>query len=164
MTRGLAWLGGVVVVLCALSVAWRPGAAAERIHGADAVYTSAELRIAWAVRKDAAEDKTEVVIRVVNPVGAFRYVSVDGSDPFAKLRIALAAGVPIGDRIDLRSPRTSFAEWPSREIHFYRTEAEWGAKTPSLTVFYLGVPDTTPEFPMESALQAYLDRAAAPAR
>lgn len=151
----------VVLAVVLWAVTWSRVDAAERVHGADAVFATDELRIVWAVRKDQAEDKTEVVIRVANPRGAFRYVGVDGTDPFTKARATLVGGAALTASIDLRSLRTGFAEWPSRELHLYRSEAEWRAKAPSLTVYYLGVPDTTPEFAGEAALQAYLDKAAA---
>ena len=38
----------------------------------------------------------------------------------------------------------------------YATEADWLARKPRLTVYYPGVPDTTPEFTSEAALDAYL--------
>ena len=38
------------------------------------------------------------------------------------------------------------------------------ALRPALMVYYLGVPDTTPEFASEAGLRAYLDDAVAKAR
>ena len=67
-----------------------------------------------------------------------------------------ADGHPLGEQLEVRIPRATFAEFPRREIRFYRTEADWQAKRPALTIFYLGVPDTTPEFLSEAALDAYL--------
>jgi len=55
-----------------------------------------------------------------------------------------------------KDPRAGFADFPRREIHLYASEADWRARKPALTVYYLGVPDTTPEFTSEAALDAYL--------
>ena len=52
----------------------------------------------------------------------------------------------------MRIPRASFADFPRTEWHFGAADG----KT-QLQVFYLGVPDTTPEFADESRLDAYLD-------
>jgi len=70
-------------------------------------------------------------------------------------------GRPLGDRVDVRTPRGTFADLPRREIQLYRTDADWQAKRPTLTIFYLGVPDTTPEFTSEAALFTYLTEALA---
>ena len=48
-----------------------------------------------------------------------------------------------------------------REIRLYRTESEWKADVPALTIYYLGVPDTTPEFVSEPDLATYLADAVA---
>ena len=60
----------------------------------------------------------------------------------------------------MRSPRRSFADYPRREIHLYATREDWGAGTLGLTVYYLGVPDTTPEFTSEASMRSYLAAAA----
>ena len=49
-------------------------------------------------------------------------------------------------------------------MHLYATESEWRARKPALTVYYLGVPDTTPEFTSQAALDAYLSGTPAQAR
>jgi hypothetical protein len=135
-----------------------PAQAQEIVHGADSLFAAATIKIAWAVRKGASEDATNVVIRVVNFAGAYRHVQLDGVDPFTKQRTALIALQPLGDQIDLSVVRARFAEFPSCEIHLYRSEAQPAGQQPNLTVFYLGVPDTTPEFPTAQALDAYLQR------
>ena len=105
-----------------------------------------------------------VVIRVTNPERRFAYLRIDGVDPFTQRRTTLTDSLPIGARADIRTPRSSFADWPRREIHLYATEADWRAGQSSLTVYYLGVPDTTPEFTSEAALDSYLSRPRSPGR
>jgi hypothetical protein len=52
-------------------------------------------------------------------------------------------------------PRSQYADFPRSEVRLYASPAAARANTPSLVVFYLGVPDTTPEFTSEEALHAY---------
>ena len=51
------------------------------------------------------------------------------------------------------APRPQYADFPRTELRFYSSGA--GAE-PALVVFYLGVPDTTPEFATEANLNTYL--------
>ena len=128
----------------------------EAIHGADSVFASHGLGIVWGVLRAPTEAQTLVVTRISNPTARYAYLRVEGVDPFTGQRGAVVEGVPLGARADVRSPRAGFADLPRREFHLYATEAEWRARKPALTVYYLGVPDTTPEFTSEAALDAYL--------
>ena len=128
------------------------------VHGADSVFAGPDVGIVWGVLKNEAEERTQVVIRVSNPAGRYGYLRVEGVDPFTQRRVALVEGMPLGARADITASRASFADLPRREIHFYASHAEWRTGRPGLTVYYLGVPDTTPEFTSEAALEAYLAR------
>ena len=55
-------------------------------------------------------------------------------------------------RLEIRIPRASFADYPRTEWQLTGS----GTGLP-LTVFYLGIPDTTPEFPDEAKLESYLE-------
>ena len=134
------------------------------VHGADSIFAEHGLGIVWGVLKNDAEERTMVVARVSNPGGRYAYVSVDGVDPFTQRRVAVIEGRPLGTSIDLGMPRASFADLPRREIHLYASAADWRAGRPSLTVYYLGVPDSTPEFTTEAALETYLARPRSPGR
>ena len=57
---------------------------------------------------------------------------------------------------ELRAARAQFADLPRTELRFYATAAAAQADTPRLVVYFLGVPDTTPEFATEANLSAYL--------
>jgi hypothetical protein len=152
--RAAAYLGLSLLVMAGNA----PAQAQESVHGADSLFVAPTIKIAWAVWKGASEDTTNVVIRVLNIAGAYRHVQLDGVDPFTKQRTALIAFQPLGDQIDLSVARVRFADFPSCEIHLYRSEATPVGRQPNLTVFYLGVPDTTPEFSTAQALDAYLQR------
>jgi hypothetical protein len=139
-------------------------AQAETVHGGDSVFLSPGIGIAWGVLRAPTEEETVVVIRVSNPMARYAYLRVEGVNPFTGRRTAVVEGVPLGECADVKSPRAGFAGFPRREIHLYATEREWRARKPTLTVYYLGVPDTTPEFTSQAALDAYLAGAQPPAR
>ena len=97
-------------------------------------------------------------MRVIAVDAGYRAVSVEGVDPFTKDRKVFVATRPLDGAIDLAIPRAQFADHPSSEFHFFANAADAAANRRKLTVFYLGVPDTTPEFAEEAAALAYLDK------
>jgi hypothetical protein len=133
--------------------------AQEKVHGANSVFVASTVKIGWAVQKGTSEESTVVVLRVINSVGQYSQVRLDGVDPFSNNRKVLVSARPLGDSIDLSVPRSGFVEFPSCEIQLYRSEAPAAEKAPTLTVYYLGVPDTTPEFVSARDAEAYLAKA-----
>lgn len=146
----------------ALALAPAGAVAQEAVHGADSLFARPDLKLGWAVDRGASEDKATVVIRLFNIAGAFKSVRVDGVDPFTKDRVVLVAPRPLPAQADLSILRSRFADHPSTEIHLFAGEDATTAGKPALTVFYLGVPDTTPELPTAEGVRAYLDRMVKP--
>jgi hypothetical protein len=136
----------------------RIGQSQTRIHGADSLFVSLAVKLAWAVLKGKTEADTTVVIRVVNVTGDYRFLSVDALDPFTKDRAVLDRGRRFDRTTDLSIVRARFADHPSAEISLFRTEDGLRQNKPELVVYYLGVPDTTPEFQSADAMNAYLDK------
>ena len=128
----------------------------ESLHGADSIFVVPDAAIVWAVLKDFSGDKATVWLRVVNRTRKFSYVAIDGVDPFSKKRERVASGIKLEAEAHLSSDRDTFSDLPSREVHLYRTEADLRGNKPALTVYYLGVPDTTPEFSTRAAMDDYL--------
>jgi len=145
-----------VILLAMLALVVPLFAEVETVHGADSVFASSGIAITWAVLRGPTEEQTQVVIRVSNPAARFAYLRVEGVDPFTGRRAAVVEGLPLGIRADVTSARAGFADLPRREIHLYASESDWRARKPTLTVYYLGVPDTSPEFTSGAALDAYL--------
>lgn len=143
-----------VLALWASGVLAQP--AGPAVHGADAVFAGPGLAIAWAVLRTPDEAGTLVVIRVVALDPGYRSVAVEGVDPFTGARRRVLPREALRGALDVRSPRALFGDWPRREIQLYRETPAELAGPPALTVYYLGVPDTTPEFRSEADLQAYL--------
>ena len=131
------------------------------IHGENSVFVGQGVAIVWGVLKDGTEEQTQVIVRIVPTGAAFAAVRIEGVDPFTQNRHVFIDGQPLRDRLDVRTPRRTFADLPRREIRLYGTNADWQAHKATVTIFYLGVPDTTPEFTSEAALFRYLDDALA---
>jgi hypothetical protein len=129
------------------------------IHGANSVFTTGEVVMVWAVLRAAAEDDAEVVIRLVAP--RFAALTVEAVDPFGGGRRLVVPRQPLSGAAEVRRRRADFAEFPRLEVHVHPAA---GAAAPGpLTIYYLGVPDTTPEFTSEAALRRYLEDAVAKA-
>jgi hypothetical protein len=124
----------------------------RELHGSGDAFAAPGLALAWGVLRGANEDTTQVVLRVVTDPVAFSEVAVTGVDPFTQGQEAMRAMTPSPGSVDVRTPRAHFARYPRTELRFRAPAAE----TASLLVFYLGVPDTTPEFADEAKLDAYL--------
>ncbi len=129
----------------------------EVLHGADGIFVAPDAAIVWAVLKQPTGDKATVWLRVVNRNRKFSYVAVDGVDPFTKKRERVEAGIKLEAEARIASDRDTFSDLPSREVHLYRTEADLRGGKPVLTVYYLGVPDTTPEFSTRAAMDEYFN-------
>jgi hypothetical protein len=127
----------------------------ESLHGADGIFVSADVAIVWAVLKAPSGDRATVWLRVVNRTQKFNHVAVDGVDPFSKKRERVVAGAPLGAGAHIASDRDTFSDLPSREVQLFQSAVALASDTPALTVYYLGVPDTTPEFSTRAAMDEY---------
>lgn len=128
------------------------------VHGADSIYAGSGVKLAWAVKRGATESETSIVIRVFPQDTSYRFIRVDGVDPFTKDHTVFVATRPLDRQTDLTIPRHAFADHPSSELRFFASAEDAAANRPKLTVFYLGVPDTTPEFVVPGDAEAYLAR------
>lgn len=147
----------VFAILAALCLSPLAAAAQERVHGESSLFVAPTVKLAWAIRKGANDETSDVIIRVIN-AGGYAGIRVGGVDPFTQDRTTLVMGRALGATTDLVIQRSRFADHPSAEIHFFASAAEMAANRPALTVFYLGVPDTTPEFASARGVEAYLER------
>jgi hypothetical protein len=127
-----------------------------RVHGENSTFISPSVKLSWAVKRGVSEAETLVVIRVIADA-SHRFIRVDGVDPFTKDHKVFAARA-LERETDLSIPRASFADHPSTEFHFFASAEDAAAGRAALTVFYLGVPDTTPEFAVPGDAEAYLAR------
>ena len=158
--RIAVWRLFVLILLLLAYPTPAPGQGQE-VHGENSVFAGYGVAIAWGVLKAPVEEQTQVILRIVPAGEAYAYVSVEAVDPFTGKRQPVLEGRPLGNRVDVRSPRGTFADFPRREVHLYRTAGDWQAGRPTVIVYYLGVPDTTPEFTSEGTLFKYLTDALA---
>ena len=136
-----------------------PAAAAEpqrEIHGMAEAYAGQGVALAWAVLRGANEAATIVVIRIVADPDLYPVVVAIGSNPFSQTTRSLLPATPNAGSVELRAARAQFADFPRTELRFYGSAPAAQSDTPRLAVYYLGVPDTTPEFATEASLAAYL--------
>lgn len=151
--------GNAVAACLAAAVMWASAAAAQtKVHGADSLFNAPTLKLAWGVLKGKTEADTQVVIRLVNATSEYRFVQVDGVDPFTKAHAVFVDARPLDKTADISIVRAKFTDHPSTELHLFRDEAAMRAKAPALVVYYLGVPDTTPEFTTADAMDSYLNK------
>jgi hypothetical protein len=127
-----------------------------QVHGSADTYSAPGVALAWGILRGADESKTIVVVRIVTDPSAYRMAAAWGVDPFSERRKEQLRATPVESGLDVRMPRPSFGDLPRTEFRFFRSPEEAQAGAPQLVVYYLGVPDTTPEFAEPAALDKYL--------
>lgn len=132
-------------------------ASGREFHGASDAFAAEGVAIAWAILRAATADDATVVIRIARDVAAHPALGVVAVDPFSGQSQPVRAAAPAGGVVDIPSPRRRFADFPRTEVKLYTSVQPAPAEAPALTIFYLGVPDTTPEFDSEAKLRAWLD-------
>ena len=76
----------------------------------------------------------------------YPWLAVTAIDPFSKQMQTVQRPVQLAGPFDLRIPRPQFADYPRTEFRLFDSAAHATADAPQVVVYYLGVPDTTPEF------------------
>jgi hypothetical protein len=150
----LAWTVAFAMMLVGLPA---PGLGqVQEVHGENSSFRGNGVAMVWVVLRGTSEEDTQVILRIVPAGGEFAAVSVDGVDPFTQQRREVFARRPLGNGVEVRTARATFADFPRREIHFYATSGQ-NAQEPGLTVYFMGLPDTSPEFSSEVALTKYVE-------
>jgi len=142
----------------------RPGLGqGQEVHGENSSFVGNGVAMVWGVLRGARDEEAQAVLRIAPAGGDYVAISVDGVDPFSQRRQELFGMQTMAGTLDVRTSRGTFADLPRREIHLY-TANDQHAQRPSLTVYFMGLPDTTPEFASEAALRRYLDETLAKLR
>jgi hypothetical protein len=126
------------------------------LHGVAETYAAPGVWLGWGVLHGATEAATSVVVRIVTDPAVYPFVAVTGTNPFSQRRFPVLAPTRVGGGVDVLVPRSNFADFPRTEFSFYGSSSAMQSGTSQLVVYYLGVPDTTPELTSEAALDAYL--------
>jgi hypothetical protein len=128
-------------------------------HGADSVFERQGIVILWAILKGQDEANSWVYIRIINSGGnPFQFYSVEAIDPFSKEKEWVVKGETLQKKNVVKSIRTSFRDKTSRRILFYRNTEALEKENPDMTVFYMGVPDTSPEVLSEKEMDHYFEK------
>ena len=138
-TAALAWLFFAVCTTFAH---------AQEVHGASDAFAGNGVAIVWGVLRGVTEESTVVTLRVAADARRYSHLEITGVDPFTRATTIRLARTALGPALDVRLPRAGFAEHPRTELRFSGAE--------SLLIYYVGIPDTAPEFPTAAALDAYL--------
>ena len=156
--RFLSVLIWIVVILLAWEIS--PALGQREFHGADSVFEQDGFTILWAILKGPTEETSWVYIKIINSEkNHFRIFSVEAVDPFSKEKEWVVKGEELKRENSVRSIRSLFREKTSRRILFYRSKEAFEKQNPDMTVYYLGVPDTSPEVLSEKEMEDYFKKA-----
>lgn len=131
---------------------------AAEMHGASDAFAAPGIALAWGILRGKDEAGTEVVVRLETDPAAYASVAVTGVDPFTRSSQPLAPITRIPGTIEVRLPRSRFADLPRTEWRLYKSANPAVGEPPALLVYYQGIPDTTPEFNDEAKLREDLAR------
>jgi hypothetical protein len=154
MTPRMRQVGLSAMLVSALLATAQAAEVPREMHGSADTFSAPGMALAWGVLRGTDDERTVVVIRIIADPAVFAEASATGSDPFTGQRRDVLSPTKITGSIDLRLPRAHFAAFPRTELRFRPPTSANG--TAPVLVFYLGVPDTTPEFVDEAKLDAYL--------
>jgi hypothetical protein len=148
----------LVLVLAWGSIAHAaPEGRGREIHGATDAFTADGVAIAWAILWAANAEDATVVMRIARDDKVHPALAVVAVDPFGGQSQVIRAPAAAPGIVDVPSPRRRYADFPRTEVKLYASATPAPAEAPALTIFYLGVPDTAPEFTTETRLRAWLD-------
>ena len=154
----------LLTVLIVIQIALPGPLAAQggEYHGADSTFSAEGLALLWATLKAPREEDTLVYLKIVRTSAVsdpYRCFAVLAVDPFSgEIQEEVRAQL-LGPEALAARPRPSFQEYPASRILFYTGVQGCGQGPPEMTVYFLGIPDTTPEFTDFGALEAYLAEA-----
>jgi hypothetical protein len=153
----------LLAALCCCSAAALAQAPREA-HGSHDAYASPGVALAWGVLRGTDEATTAIVVRIVVDPSAYPWLAVIAIDPFSKQEQPVQRPMLAAGPFDLRIPRAQFGDYPRTELRLFDSAAHAQANASQLVVYYLGVPDTTPEFADAAKLDASLSERIARAR
>jgi hypothetical protein len=152
----------VLTILWLVLIAWdvSPLYGQKEFHGADSVFEKEGMTILWAILKGPIEEDSWVYIKILNSgKNPFERFSVQAVDPFSKEKEWIVRGEALQKENVVKNVRASFAEKTGRRVLFYKNERDVSKESPSMIVYYLSVPDTTPELLTEKEVENYFEKA-----
>lgn len=153
-----------LLALCCWCAAVAGAQMPREVHGSHDAYAARGIAIAWGVLRGANEAATTVVVRIAVDPQSYPWLAVTAIDPFSKQEQEVQRPAAAVASIDLRVPRSQFGDYPRTEVRLFDSAASAQAGTAVLVIYFLGVPDTTPEFTDTAKLDASLVERMARAR
>jgi hypothetical protein len=130
----------------------------REIHGADSSFRTGVIGICWGMLRGAAGSDVQVTIRIrllSEGESPYSEYAVQAVQPLTKAVEWVVPRRPLEKVNNATAPRESFKDLGGRRICFYRP----AASEPDLEVYYMGIPDTTPEMSDAAQLEQYFDLA-----
>jgi hypothetical protein len=131
-------------------------------HGADSLFEKEGIVILWAILKGSTEESSWVYVKIIQTVegpASFQLFGVEAVDPFSNQKEWVVKGEPLKKENMVKSIRASFREKTARRVLFYEKVEDLLKEKPAMIVYYLGVPDTSPEFMTEKEIENYFRQA-----
>jgi len=131
-------------------------------HGADSIFEKEGIIILWGILKGSTEETSWVYIKIIHKEGdsgSFQIFSVEAVDPFSNQKEWVVKGEAFKKENMVKSIRASFREKTARRVLFYEKAEDLLKENPAMIVYYLGVPDTSPEFMTEREIENYFEKA-----
>ena len=148
-----SWLGALHFACLSVALNAVAADAPVEVHGHSDAFSAHGIAIAWSVLRGPSEQAAKVVLRIGVDGARYKMVAVDGVDPFTRQRQSITPRVKLNAVFEVRVPRSHYADFPRTELRFYADDKQ---AEPGVVVYYVGVPDTTPEFADEAKLESFL--------
>lgn len=158
---------GVVFVLTLTLLFWfimesSQAQGKREYHGADSIFEKEGMIMLWAILKGSTEESSWVYIKIIQTGGgpaSFQLFGVEAEDPFSNQKEWVVKGEAFKKENMVKSIRASFREKTARRVLFYEKAEDLLKENPAMIVYYLGVPDTSPEFMTEREIENYFEKA-----
>ena len=147
------WLRTLLVACLSVALSAVAADAPVEVHGHSDAFSAHGIAIAWSVLRGPSEQAAKVVLRIGVDGARYKMVAVDGVDPFTRQRQSITPRVKLNAVFEVRVPRSHYADFPRTELRFYADDKQ---AEPGVVAYYVGVPDTTPEFADEANLESFL--------
>jgi hypothetical protein len=132
----------------------------KEYHGADSIFEKEGIIMLWAILKGSTEETSWVYLKIIQtgagPV-SFQLFGVEAVDPFSNQEEWVVKGKELKRENIVKSIRASFREKTSRRVLFYEKADDFQRGNPAMIVYYLGVPDTSPELMTEREIENYFE-------
>ena len=153
VTQRSSWLRALHFASLSIALNAAAADAPVEVHGHSDAFSAHGIAIAWSVLRGPSEQAAKVVLRIGVDGARYKMVAVDGVDPFTRQRQSITPRVKLNAGFEVRVPRSWYADFPRTELRFYADDKQ---AEPGVVVYYVGVPDTTPEFADEAKLESFL--------